>query len=468
MTSTLVAGERLDTPARTRPWPILLVLLAGQFMALLDVTIVNVAMPTIGTDLHASGSTLQLIVSGYTVSYAVLLITGARLGDLLGRRPMYLGGLAGFTAASLACGLAPTATVLVIARFVQGAAAAAMVPQIMTVIQTRFTGPLRAKAVSAYSAVLATGAVCGQVLGGVLVSADLAGSEWRPVFLVNVPIGIAVLALGSRMLPVDVPARSARLDLPGLALAVPAVLLIVLPLVLGHEEGWPGWVFAAMAAGALLAAGFIAVERRVASPLLDLHVLRSRGLRSGLSGIAVMMLAYGGFLFCLALHLQSGLGDTPLRAGLTFAPAGAAFGLAGLTWRRLPARVQWALPTAGTTLAALSYAGMAVLFGRGGDTGLPLVLLLIAVGLGMGLGFGALTMFSLIGVAPERAASASGLLTTALQLAQVIGVAAFGSLYLSLAEARPSAHAIGITFGALAGVLVLGVVAGQVLARSRP
>ena len=206
----LAADGGRSTEAR---WLMLVVLLAGQFMALLDVTIVNVAMPTIGRSLHASGAELQLVVAGYTVSYAMLLITGARLGDIVGRRRMFMLGTGLFTAASLACGLAPGIGVLIAARFVQGAGAAAMMPQIMSVIQVRFSGAARARAVSAYTAVLSSGFVAGQVIGGALVTANLFGAAWRPVFLVNVPIGLAVLALVPRVMPADAPAGTRRLDL---------------------------------------------------------------------------------------------------------------------------------------------------------------------------------------------------------------------------------------------------------------
>ena len=238
------------TAARGR-WLMLIVLLAGQFMALLDVTIVNVAMPTIGRTLHASGAELQLVVAGYTVSYAMMLITGARLGDLYGRRRVFLAGVAVFTLASLTCGIAPGIGVLIGARFVQGAGAAAMMPQIMSVIQVRFDGAARARALSAYTAVLSSGFVAGQVVGGVLVTANLFGQTWRPVFLVNVPIGLAVLALVPRVGAAGRagPGRGRQLDLAGLAIAVPAVFLVVLPLMLGHQENWPGWVFACIASG---------------------------------------------------------------------------------------------------------------------------------------------------------------------------------------------------------------------------
>jgi MFS family permease len=185
---TTITDPRLRDPATAARgrWLMLVVLLAGQFMALLDVTVVNVAMPTIGRTLHASGAELQLVVAGYTVSYAMMLITGARLGHLYGRRRVFLAGVAVFTLASLTCGIAPGIGVLVGARFVQGAGAAAMMPQIMSVIQVRFDGAARARALSAYTAVLSSGFVAGQVLGGVLVTANLFGQTWRPVFLVNV------------------------------------------------------------------------------------------------------------------------------------------------------------------------------------------------------------------------------------------------------------------------------------------
>ncbi|HEY7146262.1 MAG TPA: MFS transporter, partial [Streptosporangiaceae bacterium] len=332
--------ERAAGAARGR-WLMLIVLLAGQFMALLDVTIVNVAMPTIGRTLHATGAELQLVVAGYTVSYAMMLITGARLGDLYGRRRMFLIGVLVFTVASLACGIAPGIEILIAARFVQGVGAAAMIPQIMSVIQVRFTGAARARALSAYTAVLSSGFVAGQVIGGVLVTANLFGQSWRPVFLVNVPIGLAVLALVPVVMPADEPGQHGRrLDLTGLAIAVPAVFLVVLPLMLGHQEDWPGWVFACITGGVALAAVFAGVERRIADrggdPLLNLAVLRAPGLVPGLAAVAVLMITYGGFLFSFALHLQAGLGDSALRAGLTFAPCAVVFGLCGYFWRRLP------------------------------------------------------------------------------------------------------------------------------------
>ena len=463
------------TAARGR-WLMLIVLLAGQFMALLDVTIVNVAMPTIGRSLHATGAELQLVVAGYTVSYAMMLITGARMGDLYGRRRMFMAGMAVFTLASLTCGIAPGIGLLIAARFVQGAGAAAMMPQIMSVIQVRFGGAARARALSAYTAVLSSGFVAGQVIGGVLVTANLFGQTWRPVFLVNVPIGLALLALVSRVVPADEPrlgGRSRQLDLAGLAIAVPAVFLVVLPLMLGHQENWPSWVFACIGLGLLLAVAFVVVEQRIADrggdPLLNLAVLRAPGLVPGLAAVAVLMITYGGFLFSFALHLQAGLGDSALRAGLTFAPCAVVFGLCGYFWRRLPSGLHHLLAPLGCLVAVGGYAWVALVLHSGGRGGPVLQLALVVTGAALALGFNPLVTHALVRVPLSQAADASGLLTTTIQLGQAVGVATFGSLFLTLDSARGpavSGHALAVTFGWLAAAMVLGVAAGIPLART--
>jgi EmrB/QacA subfamily drug resistance transporter len=461
-------------PAERSRWLMLAILLGGQFMAILDVTIVNVAMPTMGTDLDASGASLQLIVSGYTISYAVLLITGARLGTMYGRRRLFLGGVVGFTVASLACGLAPTTFALILARFVQGAAAAVMVPQVISVINARFEGTARVRALSGYTAVLAVGSLAGQVLGGVLVSADLFGLDWRLVFLVNVPVGVAIAIATLRLVPADRPDDGQRrIDVAGLALVAPAVLLLVVPLVLGHELDWPAWAFPAIAAGLVLAVGFVVVERRVITrggdPLLDLRVLRSPGLPIGLLTIVAGMVVFGAFIFTMSIHLQAGLGDSALRTGLTFAPSGVAFGFVSLTWARLPERMHHAITSVGLVLAAIALLVLIADLHGGGRGGVGLYVVLGLIGLGLGGAFGAMVTHALINVPPRSAADASGLLTTTVQLSQVIGVAVFGSVFLSLSE-RPaddaSAHAVSVTLGLLAAVLAAGTIGGAFLGRT--
>lgn len=461
-----------DPGTDNRPRLLLAVVLAAQFMALLDTFIVNVATPTIRTELDASGAGLQLVIAGYTIAYAVLLITGARLGDRLGHRRAYLGGLVLFTAASLACGLAAGTGQLIAFRLVQGAGAALMIPQVLSLIQRNFTGEGRVRALGAYSAVLATGAAAGQVVGGVLVSADLFGTSWRPVFLVNVPIGVALLVLGARVLPKDrrdEPERARGLDLPGLVLLAAAVSLFTVPLVLGQEQDWPAWSWLSLAASTALFGLFLAYESRLAgrggSPLIAPRVLRLPGMGRAVLRITVVMAVNAGFLFALTLHVQGGLGYSALRAGLMFAPTALVFGAVGLTWRRWPAGLQKLLVAGGFTLTAVGSAAVGAVLRDGGDGGPWIYVAFVAVGAGLSLAFSPTLTGALASVRPQDAADASGLLVTVTQLGQVIGVAAFGTLFLNretVPGAQGSADALWVCALALAAASILGAVAGLV------
>lgn len=325
------AGSTAGKAGRDGPRPGLLLatILTGQFMALLDVFIVNVAAPTMRGDLHASGGALQLIIAGYSISYAVLLITGARLGGLLGHRRLFVAGVAVFTGASLACGLAQGTGELIGFRFVQGAGSALMIPQVLSLLQLNFRGEARTRAMSVYTAVLSSGAALGQTIGGVLVSADVFGAGWRPVFLVNVPIGLLMLAVVPRVLPADGPVDGGWrrvLDLPGLVVLAAAVTLVTVPLVLGQEEGWPVWGWVCLGLSAALFWLFAVIEarlsRRGGAPLVTPRVLRAPGMLRAALVIVATMGANAGFLFAVALHLQSGLGFSPTltQALATVAP----------------------------------------------------------------------------------------------------------------------------------------------------
>jgi hypothetical protein len=287
-----------------------------------------------------------------------------------------------------------------------------------------------------------------------------------------------VLALVPRVMPADAPSGSRRrLDLLGLAVAVPAVFLIVLPLMLGHQERWPSWVFGCLAGGLALAFVFVLVERRIADrggdPLLNLAVLRAPGLVSGLVAVAVLMITYGGFLFSFALHLQAGLGDSALRAGLTFAPCALVFGACGYFWRRLPASSHHLLAPLGCLVAVGGYAAVALVLRSGGQGGLALQVALVVTGASLALGFSPLVTHALVRVPLHQAGDASGLLTTTIQLGQAVGVATFGSLFLTLdsggavsGAAGASGHALAVTLGWLAAAMVFAVLAGAALART--
>ncbi|MGW7067557.1 MFS transporter [Streptomyces sp. NPDC054855] len=472
-----------------RPGRLLAVVIAAQFMALLDVFIVNVAAPTIRTELGASGAGLQLVIAGYTITYAVLLITGARLGDRLGHRRVYLIGLAVFTVASLACGLSRGTGELIAFRLLQGAGSALLIPQVLSLIQRNFTGEARTKALGAYAATLAVGAAAGQVLGGVLVSADLFGTGWRPVFLVNVPVGVVLLITARRVLPRDGGAtgdsaeaavagqmrRARELDLPGLVLLGAAVSLLTVPLVLGQEQNWPLWSWLSLGSALPLFALFCAYESRLArgggAPLISPRVLRIPGMGLAVFRIAAVMGVNAGFLFVLTLHIQGGLGYSALRAGLTFAPTAVVFGAVGLTWRRWPAVLQRALIPGGFALTAVSAVAVGLLLRDGGEGEPWLYVAFVAMGAGLSLGFSPTLTRALSTVRPEDAADAGGLLSTVAQLGQLIGVACYGALFLNRLEspgppgAYSSADALLVCTYALAGAAALGAVSGLVRLR---
>lgn len=446
-----------------RPGLLLALVLTGQFMAVLDISIVNVAVPTIRTDLHASGASLQLVIAGYTIAYAVLLITGARLGARYGYSRLFQYGLTAFSAASLACGLAPTTGALIGFRLLQGVGAAMMVPQVTSLIQRTFNGAARTRALGFYSAVLAGGMAIGQVLGGVLVSADLFGTGWRPVFLVNVPIGLTLLVFSRRLLPVLPGDSSRRFDVLGLVVLAAALGTLVVPLVLGHELGWPGWGWLMLGASAVLFGLFGLVEWQIAvrggQPLIPGRVLRAPGLLPAAGAIFLIMAGFSGFMFSFALHQQAGLGHSALRAGLLSAPVAVGFGLSSLHWHRLPRRTHLPLPMLGLAVVAPAYLVFGLLVSGGGEIGLGGEAVLTAAGLGAGCAYSPLFGRALGRVDPADAADGSGVIVTVIQLGQVVGVALLGTVFLGRvsfpAAARTSGSALLVTTAAIAVAFAL-------------
>jgi MFS family permease len=289
----------------------LMVILVGVLLPMIDFFIVNVALPTIDTDLRASQPLLELVVSGYATAYALLLVLGGRLGDSLGRKRLFLIGMAAFTATSLACGLAPTATFLVLGRVAQGASAALMVPQVLATIQAATTGQQRTRALGRYGAAGGLAAVLGQVLGGLLVSANIDGLGWRPIFLVNVPIGLAGLALAKRYVPDTRHGAPAPIDGPGTVLLGITLLAVLVPLTEGRSLGWPAWTIALLAFAPLAGAWFGALERKAElsgrSPLVPPSLLRHPSMRRGLVLALPFFAGFGAFMFCYALLVQQGL-----------------------------------------------------------------------------------------------------------------------------------------------------------------
>jgi len=305
------------------------------------VTIVNVAAPSILRDLDATYAQFEWVVSGYVLGFAALLITGGRLGDIFGRKRIFLLGVAGFTVASALCGLAVNPGMLIGARFFEGAMAGLMVPQILAIIHVTFPPQVRGKVFGVWGGVLGSASVAGVVLGGVLVQWNLAGWGWRPIFLVNIPVGLAALAAAWFVVPESRSPATLRLDLVGMVLAITGVLMLVYPLTEGRSLGWPAWTFALMGGSVVVLAVFVGYERRrtrtVGSPLLVLSLFRARSFSAGMAVWAIFFIASGAFFLVWTLYMQVGLGWTPLHAGLTavsFA-VGAAAG-AGLSCRCSP------------------------------------------------------------------------------------------------------------------------------------
>jgi MFS family permease len=472
-TSQIAVGRRA-APTPHRPYALLATVLTAQAMAVIDNSIVNVATPVLHTNLHASGAALQLIVAGYTIAYAVLLVTGARFGDRIGHGRAFQAGLVMFTLASLACGLSPDAGGLIGFRVVQGVGAALMIPQVLSLIQHTFAGEARLRAISMYSAVIACGAGIGQVVGGVLTSADLFGTSWRPVFVINVPIGLVAYVISRRTLPPSRGERGRSLDLAGLLTLSPAVLALVVPLVLGHDEHWPAWCWALLAASVPLAALFVAVERRTdrrgGEPLVPGRLVGARHMPVSLLALVCIFALYGGWLFAVALYTQEGLGFSPAVAGVSFLAPISGFAIVSLTWRRLPARFWNTTTIVGFLLTALGNVATALVVRDGADHHLLLELALAPVGIGMAAAVNPLMALAIQRVPTADASEASGLLVTTNQLALVVGVATFGTLFLTLAadhRVHAIAHAEVVTSIALAGIALVGAALATVLARGR-
>ena len=356
-TPTATAGPgRAPGGADPRRWVALAVVLIAGFMQLVDISIVNVAIPSIQRDLDATYSQIQWVLAGYQLAFAVMLITGGRLGDIYGRKRLFMIGMAGFTVASALCGLAQTPEMLIGSRVLQGLMGAIMFPQILSVIQVTFPPQERATAFGMFGATIGLATITGPLVGGLLIEADLFGLEWRPIFLVNLPIGIAALAVAARFLVESKAPRALRLDPVGVALVTAGLLLLVYPLVQGRDLGWPLWTFLSMAAAVPVLVGFGAYERRKkaldGSPLVDLDLFRQRSFVPGLLVAGIFFMGIPAFFLIFSLWLQIGLGFSALHAGLTGAPFAVGSALASAASVRLapdpgPADPQRGLAAAG-------------------------------------------------------------------------------------------------------------------------
>lgn len=442
----------MDEPDPRR-WRMLPVILAATFIYAFDVNVVNVALPSLHAQLKAGPAALELVVGGYAFAYAAGLVTGGRLGDIFGYRRLFIGGMAAFAAASLLCGLSGNPSELVAARVAQGLAAAAMVPQVLALITAVFNTSERPAALSYFGVTGALSGVAGQVLGGLMLDANLFGLGWRVLFLVNLPVSAVVIVFARRLLPgpagTERARQTGRLDVTGVFGVSAALAAALIPLTLGDSVGWAPWTFVALALSVPLMVLVLGYERRLAarggSPLVDPSLFRSPGFRAGL-GVAVAFMAFfTSSIFVISLMLQDGLGLTPLDAGLSFGPFCLAAIISALAGGRLVR--QWGGPSvirAGCMVSAFGVIGLGVVLetvrpGTGPAAWLValLVLFLGVVGAGNSMILTAYLGAALSAVRPVQAGAASGTLNTVQQFAGSAGLAAIGALFFALLGTRP-------------------------------
>lgn len=434
-TQTAVADRQAVQAGYPRRWLAAVVMITGALMDMIDVTIVNVALPSIRNDLHASATQLEWVVSGYMLAFAAALIIAGNLGDLLGRKRLFLTGAALFGLASLGAGLAGTGTELIAARVVQGAAAAAMAPQVLATFRVMFAGKERGKAFGIYGASLGFASAVGLLLGGVLTEANLFGWGWRSVFFVNLPISAAALAAGLWFVPETKDGAARRPNLPGAALLAGSLVAIVYPLLEGRQLGWPAWVWPRMAAGVagLVTLGLIEARKpgRKTAQLLQTGLFRVPAFAAGLGVQLAFFGGMQGFFLAFALWLQAGEHFSPLKAGLTavafsvgsFVLAPMAVPLAQRHGRRVLAL--------GALLMVAGIAGEALAAPHVGVNGSPWPVVpgLVVAGMGLSLLVIPLVNVVLAAVPAEVAGGASGLFSTAQQLGGALGVALIGTVF---------------------------------------
>jgi EmrB/QacA subfamily drug resistance transporter len=419
-------------------WTPLAIILAGTFIYILDFFIVNVALPDIQHSLGAGPSAVEWVVAGYGLTSASFLVCGGRLGDHFGRRRMFMAGLALFTLTSALCAVAPSPQALVAARLAQGIGAAVMGPNVLSILGTAYTGSDRIRAISVYGMVMGIAAVGGQLLGGVLIAANVAGLGWRALFWVNVPIGVAVLLAAPRLVPESRAERTGRIDFLGAALLTAALTAIVLPLLEGRAEGWPAWSWACLAAGLALGAAFAGHLRRMKSrggqPLLDPAIFANRALRSGLTVQVLFWCQQAASYLLLALFLQQGRGLSPIESGGVFSVLAIGYLITSLPAPKLTVRHGRRVLVVGAVTAAVADALLAIAVARWG-TGGPLLALfpgLLLLGAGQGLCITPLTTTVLSHADQRTAGSVSGALSTAQQVGNAIGVAVSGVVFYGL------------------------------------
>ncbi len=448
--------------AMSHRWWVLAIVVAAQFMFGVDAFVVNVAIPTIAVELHASTAEIESVIAIYLIAYATLIVTGGRLGDIYGTKGVFLAGVSGFTLTSLWCGLAQSGPELIVARLAQGATAALMVPQVLATLHLLFADHARSRAFGIYGIALGLAGAAGFALGGMLVSLDLAGVGWRAVFFVNVPFGFVILAAAAKIMP-SVPRRAGtRLDVPGAVVLFLGLLCLIGPLLFGHDFDWSPLVWLAMTAGVVIVAGFVKLERVVESrggmPLIDLTLLSDKAFMRGLGAAFFFFFANLSFYLVMTMYMQTALRIAPVKAGLVFVPLALTFVIASrMSGVRAKHRGTLVLiEGCAIQIAGLAALALAVAF-IGSPTGFMLALILMIFGYGQGLVMAPLSGVVLSSVKPASAGSGSGMYGTTAQIANASGVAAIGAVFFAVQTAHSARFALFVSIALFALSIVISV-----------
>jgi EmrB/QacA subfamily drug resistance transporter len=431
----------------SRRWWVLATVVAAQFMFGVDAFIVNVAIPTIASELHASAAQIQAVIAVYLIAYATLVVTGGRLGDIYGTRNVFISGVLGFTVTSLWCALARSGPELIVARLAQGATAALMVPQVLATIHLLFADASRGRAFGIYGIVLGLAGAAGFLLGGMLVTLDLAGLGWRAVFFVNVPFGAVIMAAAWKIMPM-VPRRpGTRLDIPGAIVLFIGLLCLIGPLLFGHDVGWSPWVWLVMALGVAVIAAFLRLERAVARrggmPLIDLSLLSDKAFMRGLAAVFFFFFANLSFYLVMTMFMQKALQIPPLQAGLVFLPLALTFVIAS---RHSGVRAKHRGTLVLIEGCAVQIAGLAALVAAiewiAAPSTISLALVLMIFGYGQGLVMAPLSSAVLSTVKPASAGAGSGMYGMTAQIANAAGVAVIGAAFFAIESSGSARHAL--------------------------
>jgi len=431
-------GPPLDkASADPRRWIALALLLLANFMNLMDVTIVNVALPSLQQNLGADSTHIEWVIAAYVLAFALGLLPFGRLGDIVGRKRMFLLGVTAFTVASALCGLAPNIETLIAARAFQGVGAAIMTPQVLAIAQVTFPPQERGLAFSLFGLSAGLASVCGPILGGLLIDANIAGLDWRPIFLVNVPFGIIAVAVGWFLIR-NLPGNSTlRNDYVGIAIFGVSILLLVFPIIEGRNFGWPLWIFAMMAASVVGLALFVLWQRRLSRlgkpQLLNFELLTSRNYMLGVLLMTVYASGIPGMFMVLSLLLQGGFGLTPLESGLTNMPFSVGVLAISFVAGRLGSRYLKPRMIVAATMLVLGMTWLHFIIAGLGDevNRWAFTLPLFIAGMGLGLGFSSIFQAVLSGVPHRDAGSASGALQAFQQVGGALGVALVGQIFFS-------------------------------------